>query len=98
MNRQLQDTLQALSGGLADVDPQTAISNVATWQGALSSLPGGENLVAGLGELQIALENGDLEAAADLLPDLGGEVESLIADAPEDDQAGLRQLADLLQG
>ena len=98
MNSQLQSTLQALSGGLANVDPDTAVSNVATWQGALSSLPGGENLVAGLGELQVALENGDMEAAADLLPDLGSEVESLIADAPAEDQEGLRQLADLLQG
>lgn len=98
MNSQLRSTIQALSGGLSSVDADTAVSNVSTWQGALSGAPGAENVVAGLGELQVALENGDLEGAADLLPNLGREVEALIPDAPEADQEGLRQLADLLQG
>lgn len=98
MNAQLQQTLQALSGGITDVDPSAAIANVASWQQALDGVPGAENLVDQLADLRSALESGDLEGAAGLLPDLGAETESLAAAAPAEDQDGLRQLASALQG
>ena len=98
MNSQLQSTIQALSGGLTNVDADTAVSNVTSWHSTLSGAAGAENVVAGLAELKAALEGGDLEGDDDLLPNLGSEVEAIVSAAPAEDQDGLRQLAELLQG
>ncbi|KQR27786.1 hypothetical protein [Deinococcus sp. Leaf326] len=98
MNSQLQSTIQALSGGLTTVDADTAVSNVSSWHSALSGAAGAENVVAGLAELKAALESGNLEEAANLLPNLGSEVEAIVSAAPAEDQAGLRQLAGILKG
>ncbi|PTA68667.1 hypothetical protein [Deinococcus arcticus] len=98
MNQQLQQTLQALSGGLQGVPASAAVQNVTAWHETLEGVPGAEIVVEHLASLKSALESGDLEGAAALLPDLGAATESLAADAPEADQDGLRQLATALQG
>ncbi|SEI99988.1 hypothetical protein SAMN04488058_10360 [Deinococcus reticulitermitis] len=98
MNQQLQQTLQALSGGLQGVDPSAAVSNVGSWHQTLDGVPGAETLVSHLAQLKAALEGGDLEGAAALLPGLGSETEKLAAAAPAEDQDGLRQLASALKG
>ncbi|WP_216321394.1 hypothetical protein [Deinococcus aestuarii] len=98
MNEQLQQTLQALQGGITDVDPSAAASVVMDWHQTLSGVPGAETLVDQLAELQGALSSGDLDQAAGLLPGLGRETERLASAAPAEDQDGLRQLAAALQG
>ncbi|WP_425144987.1 hypothetical protein [Deinococcus sp.] len=98
MNEQLQQTLQALSGGLTSLDASTAASNVGGWHQTLSGVPGAETLVGHLEKLQTALKSGDLAGAAALLPGLGSETEKLAAHAPEADKAGLHQLATALKG
>ena len=98
MNEQLQQTLNALKGGLTGIDASTAASNVTGWHSALSGVPGAETLVQHLAQLKTALESGDLAGAAALLPGLGGETEKLAAHAPQADQAGLHQLATALKG
>lgn len=98
MNEQLQQTLQALQGGITDVDPGAAATVVMDWHQTLSGVPGAETLVDQLAELQGALSSGDLEQAASLLPGLGRETERLVDVAPAEDQDGLRQLASALQG
>lgn len=98
MNEQLQQTLQALQGGVTGVDPSAAATNVLNWQQTLSGMPGAEALVGHLSELQGILSSGDLQAAATLLPALADETERLAATAPAQDQEGLRRLAALLRG
>ncbi|PNY81512.1 hypothetical protein [Deinococcus koreensis] len=98
MNQQLQQTIQALSGGIQGVDPSTAISNVTSWHQTLDGVPGAETVVDHLASLKSALESGDLEGAAAILPDLGAATEDLSGAAPAADQDGLRQLAAALQG
>ncbi|GHF50763.1 hypothetical protein HNQ07_002974 [Deinococcus metalli] len=98
MNQQLQQTIDALSGGLQGVPASAAVANVTSWHQTLDGVPGAETVVEHLASLKSALESGDLEGAAALLPDLGAATESLAPDAPEADQAGLRQLAAALQG
>lgn len=98
MNEQLQQTLNALQGGLTGVDAATAASNVRGWSSALTGVPGAESLVSQLDELGDALEGGDLQGAADMLPGIGSETEMLADAAPAEDAAGLRQLASALKG
>lgn len=98
MNEQLQQTLQALQGGITGVDPSAAADVVSGWQQTLGGVPGAETLVGQLGQLQGALSSGDLETAASLLPSLGSQTQSLADAAPAEDQDGLRQLAAALQG
>ena len=98
MNQQLQQTIAALSGGLQGVPADAAIANVTTWHQTLDGVPGAETVVEHLASLKSALESGDLEGAAALLPDLGAATERLAPAAPEDDQDGLRQLASARQG
>ncbi|GGK94575.1 hypothetical protein [Deinococcus radiotolerans] len=98
MNQQLQQTIAALSGGLQGVPADAAVENVTTWHQTLDGVPGAETVVEHLASLKAALEQGDLEGAAALLPDLGAATEALAPAAPEADQDGLRQLAAALQG
>ena len=98
MNQQLQQTIQALSGGVQGVDAQTAISNVSSWHSTLDGVPGAESVTSQLAQLKTALESGNLQAAADLLPSLGRETGQLADVAPAEDQEGLRQLASTLGG
>ncbi|GHG32671.1 hypothetical protein GCM10017784_27800 [Deinococcus indicus] len=98
MNEQLQQTIDALSGGLQGVPASAAVANVTSWHQTLDGVPGAETIVEHLESLKAALESGDLEGAAALLPDLGAATESIAADAPAADQDGLRQLAAALQG
>jgi hypothetical protein len=98
MNEQLQQTLQALKGGLTGIDASTAASNVTGWHKTLDGVPGAETLVGHLASLKSALESGDLPGAAALLPGLGSETEKLASAAPAADQDGLRQLASALKG
>lgn len=98
MNEQLQQTLQALSGGLGGIEAGAAVSNVGGWHKTLNGVPGAETLVSHLASLQEALKSGDLSGAAALLPGLGSETAKLAAVAPEADKAGLQQLAAALQG
>lgn len=98
MNEQLQQTLQALGGGVTNADPSAAATTVLDWQQTLTGVPGAEALVGHLSELQGALSSGNLESAAALLPALADETEGLAAAAPAgEDQQGLRQLAALLR-
>ncbi|MEF2276776.1 hypothetical protein V3W47_00600 [Deinococcus sp. YIM 134068] len=98
MNEQLQQTVQALQGGVTNLDPSVAASNVAQWQQTLSGASGAETLVDALAQLQGALASGDLDAAAALLPTLADETESVASAAPAEDQDGLMQLASALRG
>ena len=98
MNEQLQQTIDALSGGLQSVPASAAVANVTSWHQTLDGVPGAETVVDHLASLKSALESGDLEGAAALLPDLGAATESLAPDAPAADRDGLRQLAAALQG
>ncbi|QFP75464.1 hypothetical protein [Deinococcus sp. AJ005] len=98
MNQQLQQTIQALSGGVAGVDAQTAVSNVTSWHGTLDGVPGAESVTSMLAQLKSALEGGDLAGAAAMLPDLGSETSKLASAAPAEDQEGLRQLGSALGG
>jgi len=98
MNEQLQQTLSALGGGITSVDASTAASNVSGWHKTLDGVPGAETLVSHLSKLHDALNSGDLQSAAALLPGLSSETEKLAASAPEADQAGLKQLAQALKG
>ena len=98
MNEQLQQTLDALKGGLTGLDASSAVSNVSGWHQTLDGVPGAETLVSHLAQLQTALKAGDLAGAAALLPGLGSETEKLAAAAPAADQAGLQQLAAALKG
>lgn len=98
MNEQLQQTIQALQGGVTSLDANTAVSNISSWEDTLGGLSGGETLTSQLAQLRSALESGDLDAAADLLPGVASETESLADAAPAADQDGLRQLASLLRG
>ncbi len=98
MNQQLQQTIQALSGGVQGVDAQTAVSNVSSWHSTLDGVPGAESVTSLLAQLKGALEGGDLEGAAGMLPALGRETDKLASAAPAEDQEGLRQLASALGG
>lgn len=98
MNEQLQQTLSALQGGITSVDPSTAASNVSSWHQTLNGVPGAETLCNHLAQLKTALESGDLQGAASILPGLGSETQKLAASAPAADQQGLQQLAAALQG
>jgi hypothetical protein len=98
MNEQLQQTLQALQGGLTGIDASTAASNVTSWHQTLDGVPGAETLVSHLAQLKSCLESGDLPGAAALLPGLGSETEKLASAAPAADQDGLHQLAAALKG
>ncbi|MFC4454685.1 hypothetical protein [Deinococcus sonorensis] len=98
MNEQLQQTLNALQGGVTSLDASTAASNVSSWHQTLNGVPGAETLVSHLGRLQEALTSGDLQGAAALLPGLSSETERLASSAPAADQDGLRQLAAALRG
>ena len=98
MNEQLQQTLQALSGGLGGIDANAAASNVGGWHKTLDGVPGAETLVGHLAKLQDALKSGDLSGAAALLPGLGSETEKLASAAPAADKDGLHQLAAALKG
>ncbi|MBB5234387.1 hypothetical protein [Deinococcus budaensis] len=98
MNEQLKQTIQALQGGVTNLDGGAAASNVTSWHQTLSGVPGAETLVDHLAQLKAALEGGDLDGAAALLPGLSSETERLASQAPAADQDGLRQLADLLRG
>ncbi|AWN23906.1 hypothetical protein DKM44_12255 [Deinococcus irradiatisoli] len=98
MNEQLSATLQAAQGGVANIPADAAITNVTTWHSALSGVPGAETLVDHLAQLKSALESGNLQQAAGLLPGLGSETEKLAQNAPEADKEGLRQLAAALKG
>lgn len=98
MNQQLQQTIEALSGGIQSVDASAAVANVTSWHKTLDGVPGAETIVEHLASLKAALEGGDLEGAAALLPDLGAATEDISSAAPAADQDGLRQLAAALQG
>lgn len=98
MNEQLQQTIQALQGGLTNVDPGAAISNVSSWEQTLGGMSGGEAIGAQLSQLRSMLESGDLDGAAALLPSLADATERVAGRAPDADQQGLRQLAGLLRG
>ncbi len=98
MNEQLSATLQAAQGGVTNIEADAALSNVTGWHQTLNGVPGAETLVGHLASLKAALESGDLQAAANLLPGLGNETEKLAAAAPAADQDGLRQLAGALKG
>lgn len=45
MNEQLQQTIQALQGGVTNVDANSAISNVSSWQNTLGGAQGADTLV-----------------------------------------------------
>lgn len=98
MNEQLQQTLGALQGGLTDIDPATAASNVRSWVNTLqgASVPGAENLTADLSDLADRLESGDLEGVGGLLARIGQATNSAASAAPQADQDGLRQLGSTL--
>ncbi|BDP42799.1 hypothetical protein DAETH_27680 [Deinococcus aetherius] len=98
MNEQLRQTLQALGGGVTNVDPSAAATVALDWQQTLTDVPGAATLADHLAQLQGVLSSGDLEEAARLLPALADETERLAANAPAEDQDGLRQLAALLRG
>jgi hypothetical protein len=98
MNQQLQQTIQALSGGVQGVDAQTALGNVSSWHSTLDGVPGAEKVTSMLAQLKGALESGDLQTAASMLPTLGNETAQLASAAPAEDQEGLRQLAAALRG
>lgn len=98
MNEQLQQTIQALQGGITNVDPGTAVSNVSSWEQTLGGVPGGEAISGQLSQLRSMLESGDLDGAAAMLPSLADATESVAGNAPSADQQGLRQLAGLLRG
>jgi hypothetical protein len=98
MNEQLQQTIQALQGGVTNLDADTAVSNISSWEDTLGGLSGGDMLTDQLAQLRSALESGDLDSAADMLPGIASQTEGLADAAPAADQDGLRQLASLLRG
>jgi len=98
MNEQLSQTLQAAQGGVTNLPADAALSNVSSWHSALNGVPGTETLVDHLAKLKSALESGNLQEAAGILPGLGSETEKLASAAPDADKDGLRQLAAALKG
>ena len=97
MNEQLQQTIQALQGGITNVDPSTDVSNVSSWEQTLGGVPGGEAISGQLSQLRSMLESGDLDGAAALLPSIADATEQAAQMAPAADQDGLRQLASMLR-
>ena len=98
MNDTLSATLQAAQGGVTNIPADAALSNVTTWHNTLNGVPGAEMVVSNLAKLKAALEAGNLQEAAGILPNLGSETEKLASAAPDADKDGLRQLAAALKG
>ena len=98
MNEQLQQTLDAASGGLTSIDPTAAASNVRNWASTLqgAGVPGGESLVSDLSTLADRLESGNLDGVGSLLARIGQVTNSLADSAPAADSEGLRQLGQAL--
>ncbi|MDL2344189.1 hypothetical protein QOL99_08490 [Deinococcus sp. MIMF12] len=97
MNDQLQQTLQALQGGVTSVDAGAAVSNISAWEQTLGGASGAGGITGQLSQLRSMLEGGDLDGAAALLPGLADATEQAASSAPAADQDGLRQLASLLR-
>ena len=95
MNEQLQQTLQALQGGVTGLDAGTAVSNISAWEQTLGGAGGA--LTGQLSSLRSMLESGDLDGAAAMLPSIADATEQAAQMAPAADQDGLRQLASLLR-
>ncbi|WP_420595767.1 hypothetical protein [Deinococcus sp.] len=98
MNDLLSKTLQAAQGGVANIPADAALSNVTSWHSTLNGVPGAESVTSNLAKLKTALEGGDLQGAAGILPSLGSDTEKLASAAPDADKDGLKQLAAALKG
>ncbi|WP_420595768.1 hypothetical protein [Deinococcus sp.] len=100
MNDLLRGTLQAAQGGITNIDAATAIGNISSWEATLGSvgLPGTDLMTDNLSALKSALQSGDLESAAAILPLLGAQTQSAADIAPDEDVDGLNQLASALMG
>ncbi|WP_104989789.1 hypothetical protein [Deinococcus sp. NW-56] len=97
MNEQLQQTLQALQGGVTGLDAGSAIRNISAWEQTLGGAAGASGLTSQLASLRSMLESGDTDGAAALLPSLADATEQAAQMAPAADQDGLRQLASMLR-
>lgn len=98
MNPELGDTIVALSGGVANLDPDVAASNARGWATALGGLdvPHADELRAGLDELAGRLERRELDGIDDLLARLGQLTVALSSYAPSDVAEDVMALGELL--
>lgn len=96
----LQETIQALQGGLTALPAEAAVENIDGWREALagSNNPLAREVYTDLGELKTELTSGSIdgERVGVLLVDMGIATQRLSISAEGETAAGLSQLGGLL--
>ena len=95
----LDETLNALQGGLSSVSPSAAVANIDSWHKTLSGA-GLTDIAADLAELKGLLTSGHLDGKAigKVLSSLGHKTTASASGAPAADMSKLTQLGTVLSG
>lgn len=98
-NPALDETLNALQGGLSAVSPSAAVANIDNWHKTLSGA-GLTDIAGDLADLKNLLTSGNLDGKAigKVLSSLGQKTTASASSAPAADMSKLTQLGSVLSG
>lgn len=98
MNPELGDTIVALSGGVANLDPDVALQAVRGWTAVLdqADFPHADELRDALGELAGRLERREFDGIGDVLARLGNLTTAVSSYAPKEIAEDVMTLGEIL--